>query len=206
MTTPSDPYNPNVPQFPSDSLETSQPQFQNNFSQLYDIFLRNHVKLNDAVDAGNHTIIQLLEQEANTGIQTDLGEISVYAKDVVDQTDQVFLQYQGQGQEIQYTNYQIYKPENNDFQTKYFTFLPGKLIMYFGSISPTEQANIVDLSPYVSKHIMSISLCPIGSIPFYKPTTEILSPINGIIQGIKLSSPTFVIPLLPQFYCVVANV
>lgn len=189
MTSPPlEPYNPDVPQFPSNSLEKSQPQFQLNFLQLYNNFEKNHVELDAATSAGNHTIVQLIELEANSGIQTDVGELSVYAQDVVEQADQVFLAYQGQGQKFQYTNYQIYKPEDNSFQEKYFTFLPGKLLLYFGVIRPTLLANKLDLSPYVSKHIVSISLCPlaVGTNSFFKPYVRTVSPINGIYQSIEI--------------------
>lgn len=182
-------YNPNVPQFSSDALDISQPQFETNFLQLYNNFAKNHVELDAVSSAGNHTIIQLVEQPANSGIQTDLGELSVYVQDVEQQTDQVFLAYQGQGQKFQYTNYQLYKPEDNPgVQEKHFSFLPGKILLYFGLFQPTLSANIIDLSPYVARHIITVSLCPLanGTFSFFKPYVRLIAPKNGIYQGIEV--------------------
>lgn len=207
MTTQPPVYNANVPQFPSNSLPNTQPEFQDNFSKLFDDFAKNHVPLNASLSAGNHTIIQLLQQDANAGIQTDVGELSLYSKDVTQQTDQVFLEYQGQGQELQYTNYQIYKPENNDFQIKYFTFLPGKILVYFGTFSSTLVANVLDLFPYIARNIVYISLCPIGTTPTFKPSAQLEATKDGIYQGIKFTSSTaFNAAPPPCFYMVMANV
>jgi hypothetical protein len=189
MTFQPPPYDPDVPKLPTDSLKTSQPQFENNFLQLYNNFLKNHVELDAASSAGNHTIIQLIELAANDGIQTDVGELSVYVQDVVEQADQVFLAYQGQGQKFQYTNYQLYKPEDNPgLQEKHFSFLPGKILLYFGLIQPTLKANIIDLSPYVARHIVSVSLCPlaVGTNSFFKPYVRLVTPKDGIYQGIEI--------------------
>jgi hypothetical protein len=179
-------YNPNAPQSPSETLDDSGREFQVNFSKLAENFLKNHVELESALSQGNHTIIELLEQPPNSGIQTDLAEISVYAQNVPDQTDQIFLEYQGNGQEFQYTNYQLYKPEDSPFQDKYFTFLPGRILLYFGVIRPTKDATLLDLSPYISRNIMSISLCPIGTTPLFKPSVKLPEKQNGFYHGITL--------------------
>ena len=217
MSTQPTSYNPNTPQLTSETLNDSGSQMQINFQKLYENFEKNHVPLDSVTNQGNHTIIQLIEQPENSGIQTDLGEVSVYVKDVAEQADQIFLEYQGNGQEIQYTNYQLYKPEDNDFQDKYFTFLPGKILLYFGVIRPTTNANILDLSPYISKKIINISLCPIavGTTSFFKPNVELLSPKDGIYQGIKIKASvasaggglTGVSRNIPNcYYMVMANV
>jgi len=208
-------YNSNVPQNPQETLDDSGREFQINFSKLNDNFSKNHVPLTSSSIQGNHTIIELVEQPPNSGIQTDLGEISIYAQNVIDQTDQIFLEYQGNGQEFQYTNYQLYKPENNDFQEKYFTFLPGRILLYFGVIRPTKDAHLLDLSPYISRNIMSISLCPVGITPFLKPNISIPEKQNGFYHGITLEasfsrSPGPITPpnrTIPScFYMVMANV
>ena len=69
------PYNPNVPQSPGDTFATSQPQLEANFSQLYNYFMRNHVALDATTSAGNHTVIQLLEQ--SNAKQTSLNDIAI---------------------------------------------------------------------------------------------------------------------------------
>lgn len=207
MSTQPTSYNPNTPQLTSETLDDSGSQMQINFQKLYENFEKNHVPLDSVTNQGNHTIIQLIEQPENSGIQTDLGEVSVYVKDVAEQADQIFLEYQGNGQEIQYTNYQIYKPEDNPFQDKYFTFLPGKILLYFGVIRPTVAANLLDLSPYISRKIISVSLCPVSTTPSFKPTIEIPSPKNGIYQGIILKAPSLIGIAPPaSFYMVMANV
>lgn len=205
MTIQPPPYNPNVPQFPSDDLATTQAPLLNNFRQIYNKFLVNHIRLDSASDAGIHSIVELKEQE--NAFQTDLSEISVYTKDVGDQTDQIFLRYQKNGQEFQYTNYQLYSLQSNQFQTKFFTFLPGKILVYFGSFFPkAPPANVLDLSPYVAKNIITISLCPIDSTPNYKPNVKLLAPKEGVYQGIEVLSSTGLGLTAPScYYTVMAN-
>lgn len=186
MSIPPPTYNANSPQNPQETLDDSAVDFQVNFSKLNDNYSKNHVPLTSSTIQGNHTIIELVEQPPNSGIQTDLGEISIYTQNVADQTDQIFLEYQGNGQEFQYTNYQLYKPEDNDFQDKYFTFLPGRIILYFGQIRPTKKATLLDLSPYISRNIISISLCPIGTVPLFKPSVELPEKKNGFYHGVTL--------------------
>src|ERR1044072_1962632 len=89
----------------NDFLAVSQGDFLTNFSQLYNAFAKNHVALDAVTSAGNHTNIELLQQ--NTSPQTNIGEISLYSKPVADQTNQLFLRYQGNAQEVQVTAYQI---------------------------------------------------------------------------------------------------
>src|SRR6185295_15125291 len=165
----------------------------------------NHTSLDSGSDAGIHTIVQLVEQEEP--FQTDPSEISIYSKDVTSQADQIFLRYQGNGQEFQYTNYQLYALTSNQFQTKFFSFLPGKILIYFGSIFPkAPPANVLDLSPYISKNIISISLCPIGPTPGYNPNVKLLAPKAGVYQGIQLFSNTGVQQVPACYYVIIANV
>src|ERR1700741_1033432 len=101
--TPSDkPYDPNQPPKPNSSIGGAQDPFITNFMEMYNAFKVNHVALDAASDLGNHTVIDLLDSFG--GFQTDVGEISVYAKTVKDQTDQLFLTLQGNSQDIQYSN------------------------------------------------------------------------------------------------------
>lgn len=190
MTSPNVPlYNANTPQNPSETLDDSQLQLQTNFFELARNFRKNHVALDANTPSGNHTIIQLLEQPPNSGIQTDPAEISIFTQHVEGQTDQLFLEYQGNSPTFQYSNYQLYKPLDNEFQEKYFTFLPGKIIMYFGIIRPNQKANLLDLSPYISRNIISISLCPlaVGTNSFFKPNVELPEKKDGIYQGITIN-------------------
>ncbi len=185
-------YNANVP-VTTDFLATSQGNFLNNFEQLYTAFLKNHVALDGGATAGNHKVIEMLEQPK--GFQTDPGEISVYSKDVEGQTDQLFLGYQGNGIEVQLTNYQIYtlpivtKPNGNAIQHGYFTILPGKVIVYFGDVFPKRSStgNLLDLAPYVCKNVMGVNLCPLGTTPSYNPGINLIKNNSGIITTISLN-------------------
>lgn len=197
-------YEPNTPQFPSDSLAETQKQLLVNFQQLYDVFSVNHVPLDNATSPGNHTKTEILETENGVGIQTNLSEISVFTKNVEKQTDQIFLQYQGNQQEFQYTNYQLYSLKSST-QEGYFTFLPGKILMYFGIVNQSLRT-IIDLFPYVSRNILSISLCPVGSVPTNKPDTKILTPREGYIREIELLDSKNIGSKAPtSYYCVMAN-
>lgn len=196
MATP-DPYNPNVPQFPGNSLASSQPKILDNFIQMYNKFLVNHVELNAGSTAGNHTIVQLLEQDS--GPETNLGELSIYTKDVPGQTDQLFLRRQNNGPEIQLTNYQIYVSGTTNF----FTFLPGKFIVYFGSFTTLEN-NKLKLQPAVAKNITSVSSCPLGVAPKYKCNVSLES-INGLFTGVIFQSSIFNTGPPPSYYLIVGN-
>ena len=126
-------YNPNVPR-PGDSIATAQPDFLANFLTLFNAFSKNHVDLEDAL-AGNHTIVELTAQ--TTAFLANAGEIAIYSREEENQGTQVFLKYQGTTEEFQFSCYQIYSvtPVPLPFggtQTVYFTFLPGRLILYFG--------------------------------------------------------------------------
>jgi hypothetical protein len=205
MTTPT--YDPNIPQFPDDSLSVSQPQFQRNFSTLFNAFAKNHVPLNSS-NAGNHTLLELLERV--NAQQTDPGEMSVYTKDVEGQTDQIFIRYQGNGTEFQVTNYQLYSIKGDDSVLKeYFTFLPGKIIIYFGVLlKPASTKGIIPLNPPVCTKILSASCCPIGSLQGpSKPIVETVVPKDGIISKIGLLPSTLgtSITLFPSQYYFVAG-
>src|ERR1700733_2891876 len=118
-----------IPSTPTPKLSFAdwQIQFIQNFTQLAKCFAVNHVPLTAATEAGNHTILQMAEQPGS--LQVNLSEIAAYSKEVLGQTDQLFLKYQGaSGPEFQYTNYQIYPVTTvnpNNEQIQYFTFLPG---------------------------------------------------------------------------------
>ena len=208
MTTQPPPFNPNVPAFPSDALADSQIQFQTNFNNLFENFLKNHVSLTAASNAGNHTIIQLLQQKSAQ--QTDLGEISVYTKDIADQSDQIFLRYQD-GTEFQFTNYQIYPLTQPKNQTAFFTFLPGRVLVYFGSFTKLSK-NTLNLFPPIAKNIMTAIFCPSGSTPTYKPKCALYEPEGEFFDKINVtsgfpgtgSSNSETAP--PSYYIILANV
>lgn len=170
MTIPGVFYNSNVP-LVSTTFDQWQKLFLDNFDQMNRAFKNNHVPLTDASGTGNHTIIQLVEQATDSKIQTNIGDFASFTKDVSDQTDQVFMQYQGNGTEFQYTNYQIYNvPDILDgktvVQTSFFTTLPGKLIICFGSVlaaSSKPSTVSVKIFPPVIRNIISINATLIGT-------------------------------------------
>jgi len=203
-------YQSNIP-LANDSLATSQPQFLNNFAGFYAAFLQDHVALDSVSEAGYHTVARMLEQK--NSFQTDLGEISIYAKKVEGQSDQLFLKYQGQGQEIQLTTYQIYSLNpitkgKKIIQHQYFTFFPGNLLIYFGDIVYN---NNIKLFPTIAKRIITVSLCPTNTFPSFIPSVKLIKDNNGFFTDIVMHDPFFgktITSTLPTnlFYCVWVNI
>lgn len=194
-------YNPNVPESPSDFLATSQLDILNDFTSIFNIFLKNHSSLNSAT-AGNHTNIQLLDFQASP--QTGVSELSVYAKKVDKQTDQLFLRYSGNGTEVPITNYQIYSLLATDDQISYFTFLPGGIIAYFGSFIKLPN-NTLNLVPPVATKIITISFCPSGDADL-KPAVNLIQPANEFYTAIKVNANSTLNTNPPAcYYLVLAN-
>jgi hypothetical protein len=183
MTTPPPVYNPNVP-LPKENLAESQDDFLINFSTIYEAFSRNHVPLDDLVEPGNHSYIELFK--SNQASQTDIGEISVYIKTVEGTTEQVFFKYPN-GTEIQFSCYQIYSLPAVPSQTQFFTFLPGKVIVYFGLLNtfalPAGTPPALYFAPFVSKNIITVNFCPQGGIPTIIPWVKLETPQNGFIRA-----------------------
>ena len=180
MTNQPPPYDPNVPNNPFSSLAATQPEFLNDFLQLYNVFKVNHIPLDNSTVPGNHTFIELVEQQVPA--QTDVDEISVYTKGVPDQTDQIFIRYQGNGQEFQYTNYQIYSIEPQNGVTTFFTFLPGGLLLLFGSFTDLPK-NILNLYPPVAKNIITVSMCPMKATTDFNFNTKPQVSLEPAVKG-----------------------
>jgi hypothetical protein len=148
-------YNPNVPEFEEQELSNSQPDLFDNFMALATSWALNHVPFLNSTTPGNHTIIQLLERPGDPN--TSVNEISVYTKNAMDQTDDhIYLKYGATGQVFQYTCYQIYALPQTATQTQFFTFLPGKVLLYFGTFV-TLPNNRLTLLPPVAKKIITVS-------------------------------------------------
>lgn len=199
-------YTPDIPQA-KDKFNASQSQMLTNFATLYDTFGQNHIALDAASGAGNHTVIQLAEQTAQ--LQTNAGEISVYAKEITGQTDQLFLRYQGNQTEFRYTNYQVYKPpdifESNRIQLQYFTTLPGNIIIYFGRVSGSGTTFLMELYPYVSTNIIAANFGAEGTAPASSPDITLVRSNAGIYTQIRLNTPG--LTNLPSYsYFVMANI
>jgi hypothetical protein len=211
MTNPPPIYNPDIP-LKKQSLADSQIDFLNNFSTLYNAFSVNHIPLDAATSAGNHTNIQLLEQATSNQLQTDTGEISVYCKNVAGQTDQIFLRYQGNQKEFQFSTYQIYALNPTNKGSGFFTFLPGNVILYFGlAILAVGGAtsNVINLLPNIAKNIITINFCPVGSRPTLNPFVELQvpNPVTKVISALFLKPNPGLTALPPQlYYMVLANI
>lgn len=204
-------YNPNIPANQKSLINVDQVNFLNNFSSLYNSFLSNHVPLDAVSGAGNHTIIQLLEQDENAQFQTDAGEISVYVKNISGQTDQIFLRYQGNATEFAYTVYQIYALKASSTQTPFFTFLPGRVLIYFGSLNVTlnnpQTGFQFNLFPAIATNIITMNFCPIGTNPAYSPYVTLQQPDNnGIYKTINLFSSLGITTPTQLFYTVLVNI
>ncbi len=183
-------FNPDTPTVQL-TFDDWQVQMQGNFDRMDQSFLTNHVPLEDPLKTGNHTIIQMPEQESDTKIQTNIGDLSIYTRLVDDQTDQVFIQHEGNFNEYQYTNYQIYQIKNimdgkNIVQKTYFTTLPGKLMIIFGSkllskAKPPKPASII-LIPPVIKNIVSVNITLIGTFPLAPARSFEVTPISNVVD------------------------
>ena len=172
MTTPI--YNPNVPTAPGDTFAESQPDLLNNFMALANIFAVNHVPLDASFANGNHTYMEMFEQENDP--QTGTSQIAAYAKQVNGQATQVFLRSLGNSVPYQLTAYQIYPTM---LANTYFTLLPGNIMMYFGTI-PAKLPSSFDLFPKICDKIISIVVNASGG----------LSPSNGYNPWVTITAPS----------------
>jgi len=210
MTSPTPQYNPEIPQR-NNFIADGQTGFLDNFTTLYDAFIKNHVALDDLTNPGNHTNIQLVEQTQS--ISTGSQEIAIYSKKVTNQTDQLFMRYPSNGKEFQITNYQLYDPAHiPNQQALFFSFLPGGLIVYFGTVFPTTDNFPIFLDPAICINILSVNLCAIA------PSTSInnvgtqarvegLQSQNGKFTSVNISKASYTLPVLnPQYYLIIGNV
>lgn len=214
MTIPNNVYNPDVPQ-QKNIFSSSQLDFLTNFSTLYNAFSVDHVALDASSNAGNHNVIHLLEQSPDNQFQTDVGEISIYCKPVPDQGDQLFIRYQGNQDEFRLSAYQLYSlnviDQNGILQTPYFTYLPGRVLVYFGTIQCTlSQAGIpLTLRPPIATNIITMNFCLLGTQPGFPPDVVLSTPNNnGFFNTILLknSIPFGTQPKQTFFYIILANI
>ncbi len=204
MTTPTTtPYDPQIP-LTSTNVPTGQTEFLNNFSKLFEAFGENHVALNDPTNPGNHEVVQLVEQKNKRTTQNQ--EIAVYSKKVDGQTDQLFMRYQSNGKEFQITEYQIYSVDPSIFQTSYFTFLPGGIVVQFGKIFSFGTDYLLGVVVPITKSLSGVSLGGIevaGVFPPPQPNVSLNVPVNGVYQSIVLKSS---VPMVNQFYLFFGNI
>jgi len=209
-------YDPNTPSVKLNFADW-QIQFIQNFTQLASAFSQNHVPLNDPTveNRGNHTYIQLPQQ--TTDAQTGSTEFSIFSKDLENQTDQIFFTYPGNTPVVQFTNYQIYSLKDTLQQISFFTFLPGGLLIYFGIfVTFGNDKNTLFLNPPISRNIVSINLCHIGSTPKYTPAAtfgtwsldaygQLVPGKQDIIKEIYINPNIKDTKQQAMYYCVVVN-
>lgn len=195
-------FDPNVPEFPSDTLNVTQPELFDNFAAIFNAFLVNHIPLNEA-NQGNHTIIQLIEQLNDP--QTNSNDLAVYTKDAPGQTDQIFMKFQKNGQVFQFTNYQIYSIFAGPTQSSYFTFLPGRIIVYFGSFTSLPNNNQLNLIPPIATNIITVSQVPTGLTLANKANVSLLRNGAGLYNAVLFKTGLLNIAL-PSNYLIMANV
>lgn len=200
MTAPEVNYDPNTPLL-KDPFSVWQEKMLNNFMIMDPAFAVNHVALEAVSNAGNHTVVNLLEQSRDQ--QTGGLEMTAYAKDIPYQTDQLYMRYNGNGTVFQFTNYQIYPLNVSNIQSAFFTTLPGGLIVYFGKMfHPT--GNPIQLYPQICTNIVSINCTGMGSSAAIK-SFEINMQENYVVsvQPIKQFPVSPELPTL--FYTIVGN-
>ena len=194
MTQPTD-YNSQIPQ-PKDKIAIGQPAFLTNFMDLFNAFNEDHVSLLDPTNPGNHNVARLNQQ--NNPLSTQISEVALYSKLVPTQTDQLFFRPQGNGTEIQYTNYQIYPLPQIFFtpappaapillQGQFFTFLPGNIIMYFGYVFPNATPFRLQLNPPIAKNLFGIQLGCFGKTNLYPSAVAAVETSPGFYGALELT-------------------
>jgi len=179
MTTPTPEFTPNTPQA-KDIIGSSQDQFLQNFQTLYNAFAKNHVALDAVSGAGNHKVIDLSQQNKN--IQTSNNELSMYSRDVTGQTNQLFMRFENNQPEFQFSNQQPTFTHSPGVNTTFITFLPGNLVVFFGTVGPTGS---LSLEPYPLSNICSATFCAVGTTPRNTPFTTVVES-GGKITSITL--------------------
>lgn len=192
MTSTNPVYTPNIPQ-PKDIISNSQDQFLQNFEVLYNAFAENHLALDAVSGAGNHTVIQLAETPKNRNYQTDNNEISMYCRNVMGQTDQLFMRYEGNKPEFQFSNQQPTITHTPNVNSTFITFFPGNLVVFFGTTGGTS----LSLEPYPLSNICSATFCAVGTTPRNTPYAALIG------TGGKYSSIS--IPANFYYFMVVGN-
>lgn len=203
MTTPNDPspppYNTQIP-VASTTIAEAQKLFQNNFERLFEAFNTDHVPLDDTTNPGNHSVIRLIELPKEESTQSL--EIAIYSKKVEGQTDQLFMRYQGDGDEFQITEYQIYSIVPTDNQEAYFTFLPGGVIVYFGRVVGFGQTQVdIELNPPLKTNISGVNLGGISTVS-QQPNVVLVAYADGFFRTVRMQSSQ---PIPDQYYLIFGN-
>lgn len=192
------PFNANVPLL-ADSFAKWQINFLNNFGQLASAFSKNHVALDAASLAGNHTIIQLRNRGAP---QVNSAEFALFCQNIGEVfPNNIFsLRYQNNGQIVPILYYQIVPLMPTSTQTPFFSLLPGRIICYFGTIKANAQ---VILSPPVARNIVSVNLTGIGQLGSHAGSVSFIKNTDGLITAITITRAGSVVT--DYYYTILAN-
>lgn len=142
-------FTPNIPAS-GQTLGSSQPQILNNFAVLRSTIAVNHVDVN-ATNPGTHTHVDLIAQSANPNPAT--GFVSHYSKTVGGVT-QWFFQRENSGSVIQMSNGTPVASTNGQ------TFLPGGLILQYGSSTSNSVSYSVSFNITFPTNIFSLVVTP----------------------------------------------
>jgi hypothetical protein len=215
MTTPTPKYEPNIPQEES-TVGNNQVPFLNNFNQLFLAFGNDHIALNDPTNAGNHSVIKLAEQgntddEIPSDPATNIGEIAFYSLKPTDQTDQIFFRQQNNADPVQYTNYQIYPlapimQGSVVVQRPFFSFLPGNIIVYFGTFTPNANPFDLIIEPVVSTNIYGVNLGVLNTPSTFVSNVAPLLNASGKCNIVRTTRSVSTIAAPPQSYIIFGNV
>ena len=125
-------YNNNIPQ-PTDFIDESQPQLLSNFTNLDSVMAINHYEYSDTSgNAGKHRFLQLPEQASVPS--TSVNEGALYVKESSSIAN-LFFRQESSGSEFQLTGPSI------SVSTKGHTFLPGGLILNWGTVTSTSSGS-----------------------------------------------------------------
>ena len=146
-------YDPNIPQ-PADALSDSQADIQENFAQLNTQFGEDHVSLTSGSNNGKHNKSTYIEQTADPSTSSD--EIALYSKDVTGNT-RIFMRQETNGTIFQLSGSDPVNSLNGR------TFLPGKILMQWGSVAAATNGTVVNFGVSFSSNAYSVQVMTIGN-------------------------------------------
>jgi hypothetical protein len=118
------------------------------------------------------------------------------------------MRYQGNGTEFQFSCYQTYPLTSTPSQVPFFTFLPGKVICYFGLFNQTVSTpiqNQIKLNPPIARNIISVNLTGSNNTNSASSVTLITN-TDGITTALQLSTSNINVAPATQYYIVLANI
>ena len=207
-------YNPEIP-LVTESPDTSSSPIQVNFSQFDTIFSNlvagiyyNHMKMNLSTQ-GKHGAVIFQKQTTDPTVNQD--QVDIYAKDATSNTSTepqlfaripVFLPTKFDTTEATNTPMQLTFNSVNTAGPVYHSFLPGGLIIYFGSVNDIVPSIV--LTPQPTKILVALAfpnnVTTVGQPIPYTVSTR----INGNTSFNIFSNLNFTGPVVPYTFTWVA--